>query len=344
MPNSKTPNRHVAGVGAAAGGQGGWGAGGAAGGRGRVRPAEEGTGRGGAGQLTLSSGTLSGEATTRYQAPDAFGCMLAAFPGPTAAIGHLTCIPICMHGVRFPYHCRTWSLLTPSRYTTTATTVRQVQAAHAHRALARNAWEDPADPVRQYHDAYGYGSVLREDQQYFQPSRAVPGYARPASAGSVTAAMDALARERERERYRQAVNDVNVSRHFVPGHPQDYNAVGYGAGSPGGRPRRPATAGGRVAAAAAAAAGRGGDVGRPGGAPFDRPNVDRPVTAIDPRVVRAKQQAFVDKRRKPVSEPRAVDQVPLRVRRAEGRRPSPPRVAEGALDGWNGWPVPVPVP
>lgn len=230
----------------------------------------------------------------------------------------------------------------PSRHTNTATIVRQVQAAHAHRALARNAWEDPADPARQYHDAYGYGPALRYDQQFVQPPRAVPGYARPASAGAVTAAMDALARERERDRYRQAANEDNVSRHFVPGHPQDFNAVGYGAGGPGGRPRRPASAGGR-AAAAAAAAGRGGVVGRPGGAPFDRPSVDRPVTAIDPRVVRARQQAFVDKRRKPVSEPRAVDQVPLRVRRAEGRRPSPPRVAEGALDGWSGWPLPFPV-
>ncbi|KXZ54867.1 hypothetical protein GPECTOR_4g939 [Gonium pectorale] len=46
-------------------------------------------------------------------------------------------------------------------------------------------------------------------------------------------------------------------------------------------------------------------------------------------VVRAKQQAFIDKRRKP--EPLPRQEVPLRVRRAASRRPSPPKVAPGAL-------------
>ncbi|PNH02870.1 hypothetical protein TSOC_011119 [Tetrabaena socialis] len=238
----------------------------------------------------------------------------------------------------------------------------QVQAAHAHRDVARNAFEDASDQRRLFHAAHGHapgadaeeaawhaardGAGLphagagfhrhsrhaREYAQrlpdyppefYHQPggAAAVGLRQRPASAGATTAA---AARDRERA----AANAANLARLYVPGHPY---GNGGGAGPPPQRAVWP-TAAAPVMAAAAPARRRPATAGPR--APYGRPDVDRPAIPIDPRVVRAKQQAYLDKRKKPDPPPAAPLQ-PLRVRRAAGRRPSPPRVtARAYADGY----------
>ncbi|KAG2451194.1 hypothetical protein HYH02_003801 [Chlamydomonas schloesseri] len=236
-----------------------------------------------------------------------------------------------------------------------------VQGAHAHRALARNAWEAPADPRALYHAAHGHDPrVMQEElayraggglsphggrqheRLYYSPPPGGPHqhggpvavglrHDRPASAGTVARAQ-ALAREREREH----ANALNYSRHYVPGHP--YAAAGGPPPQGGVWPSGPAPT---AAAAGGVGGGGGGSPPRrapPGGggpaAPFGRPGVDLPVAPINMEVVKARQQAFIDKRRKAEPPPRPPA-VPLRVRKAAGHRPEQPQIAGGAhLGPW----------
>ncbi|KAG2490915.1 hypothetical protein HYH03_010828 [Edaphochlamys debaryana] len=225
----------------------------------------------------------------------------------------------------------------------------QVQQAHAHRALARNAQEPPQDPRLLYHAAHGHHPRVaaeqaelaaaaaarngiaaggpHQPQYYYMPGGGAVAAGlrqRPMSAGAATAA---FARERERQRN----NDAAMARQYVPGHP--YAAV---QGPPPAQAWPAEWEGGVMAppGAVRAAAVAGADIfakgKKAGPAPFGRPGVDRPTVPIDPKVVRAKQQKWQEKRTKarPLT-PQPV--VPLRVRRAAGRSPSPPRIAEGAL-------------
>ncbi|KAG2435832.1 hypothetical protein HXX76_007027 [Chlamydomonas incerta] len=225
-----------------------------------------------------------------------------------------------------------------------------VQRAHAHRALARNAWEAPADPRAVYHAAHGHDPRVMQEELayraggpggrqyenlYYSPAPGGPvavglRHDRPASAGTVARAQ-ALAREREREHN----NAMAYSRQYVPGHP--YAAAG---GPPPQGSLWPGPPPGAGTAGAGAGGGGGGSPPRraPGGggpaAPFGRPSVDRPVAPINIEVVKARQQAFIDKRRKPEPAPRPPA-VPLRVRKAAGQRPEHPQIAGGAhLGPW----------
>ncbi|GFR52514.1 hypothetical protein Agub_g15071 [Astrephomene gubernaculifera] len=254
----------------------------------------------------------------------------------------------------------------------------QIQQAHAHRALARNASEAPQDPRAVYHQAHGHdpwvmaeelaapaggggrpaGAAVVGGYQAFQQAychQAGVGAAaaglrrRPASAGLVAAAQQ---RQRQQEQQRERTSAANVER-----------VMAVGVGKP---PQQQPHAARRAAAWAEPDGGGGGRGGRGGElkAPFGRPDVDQPKVPIDPRVVRARQQAYIEKRRKqqpgppgaapPGSVPwggggrqpqqrqyqqGGVQVVPMRARRAAAHTPEPPRVAEGAdLSNW--WPPP----
>ncbi|GIL55059.1 hypothetical protein Vafri_10706 [Volvox africanus] len=181
--------------------------------------------------------------------------------------------------------------------------------------------------VRQSFDLEG----LRREQEeavpdkarHYHPNEEAAMRQRPTSAGAGAAAA-AGARQREREQERDRNNNANLARLYVPGHPY----------APAGRPPPPHEA---WPAPPPAGSPRPGPSPPPGAlkgaikSPYARPSVDKPHVRIDPQVVRAHQQAFIDKHRKLEPPPQQI--TPLRQRKEAVRKPDPPIIEGGDYRG-----------